>query len=232
MKASKSLMPAIILSMILSACATAQAPKGPIPPTAPLQVAPTTATAAIPGWYMNPPESDSDAIYVVGTSISRDMAMSVQKASLDAETHLANKIAGEISSMTKDYKREVGDEFTQSTEIVSNKLAAEVKIVGGVIAKKQITAEGGGFRTYVLMKYPLGGNNKLLQQYKEATRKPPTNQEKAEDELDQRVRERRPAAEPQAKATVLPVAAAPTVDTSNPFVTVTVTAAADKAEEN
>jgi len=218
MKSNKLLIVSAILgALAVTGCSTMTAP------TAPLQVAPEKVATKIPSWYMNPPESDQDFLYVVGTSISRDLAMSVQKAQLDAETHLASKIAGEVSSMTKDYKRDVGDEFTQSTEIVSNKLAAEVKVIGGVIFKKDIIPEGGGFRTYLVMKYPIGSNNKLLQLY-EAKKSFTGSKDKAEAELDRKVAAKR---EPVARTSTIP-----TVDVTNPFLTVTMTPAADGAEEN
>lgn len=217
MNTYKTLIAAAVLGSLMVGCAST------VPHTAPLQVAPVKVMSNIPDWYINPPESDQDALYVVGTSISRDLAMSVQKAQLDAETHLASKIAGEVSSLTKDYKREVGDEYLQSTEIVTNKLTAEVKVIGGVVAKKEIIPEGGGFRTYVMMKYPIGSNNKLQQLY-DAKKAFTGSKEKAEAELDRKVAEKR---EPHANATVTPV-----VDTSNPFVVVKVTPAADAAEEN
>lgn len=133
--------------------------------TAPLAAPPATVALNIPAWYIQTPDSTTEAVYVSGTAISRDLSMSHHKAKLDAETHLANKIAGEIRTMTKDYKRDVGDQFVQSTEIVSNKIAADVLLVGGIVVNHQIIAEGGGFRTYVLLKFPLGNSNQMLQTY-------------------------------------------------------------------
>ena len=219
MNSYKSLITVAIVAMLAAGCASTQTS-----PNAPLQVAPEKAVSNIPGWYLNPPESTAEEVYVVGTSTSRDLAMSVQKAQLDAETHLANKIAGEINTLTKDYKREVGDEFTQSTEIVSNKIAADVKIIGGITLKKQVTPEGGGFRTYVLIRFPLGSNNRMLQNY-QAKKSFTGSQEKAEAELERKTEARKVG--PQAK-----VSTAPVVDTSNPYLVVTVTPAADQAEEN
>ena len=232
---------AILTAFGTVGCATVE----PISPKAALQIAPEKVTATIPGWYIDPPESTQDALYVVGTALSRDLAMSVQKAQLDAETHLASKIAGEVSSLTKDYKSEANDTFTQSTEIISNKIAAEVKVIGGVIDKKLVVAEGGGFRTYVMMRYPIGSNNRLNQLH-EAAKKPPTQQEQAQEELDMQVAAKRepvavvqPVAAPTVVATnntVVNVAnqksTDPVVDTSNPYLTVTVTPAADASEEN
>jgi len=190
MKFHKMLILYATITLVLSACASAPVPKA----GAPLTVAPTTVTSNTPSWFLEPPEPTAEFVYVVGTAISRDISMSGHKAQLDAETHLANKIGGEINTLTKDYKREVGDEFVQSTEIVANKIATDVKVIGGDIVKKQVTPEGGGFRTYVVLKYPLGTNNQMLQNYlnKKSFK---GSQEAAERELRQRTEERRSATE-------------------------------------
>jgi hypothetical protein len=161
MKSYLTLIYIAMLGALLSACASTPAPKA----GATLSVAPTSVTQGIPSWFIEQPESTAEFVYVVGTAISRDISMSGHKAQLDAETHLANKIAGEINTLTKDFKRDLGDEFVQSTEIVSSKIATDVKVIGGVIVKKQVTPEGGGFRTYVLLKFPLGSNNQMLQNH-------------------------------------------------------------------
>ena len=149
----------------LTGCASNQAVVATPTATAPLAAPPANVAANIPAWFIMQPESTPEAVFVAGSAISRDLSMSGHKAQLDAETHLANKIAGEIRTMTKDYKRDAGDEFVQSTEIVSNKIAADVKIIGGIVVDRRIVAEGGGFRTYVLLKYPLGNSNHMLQNY-------------------------------------------------------------------
>ena len=168
MKNYKHLITAIALSLSFGACTTKSPPVAfapPTPATAPLAAAPATVTPSIPAWYLKLPESTPEAIYLAGTALSRDMAMSNQKAQLDAETQLANKIAGEINTLTKDYKRDAGDEYVQSSEIVSKKIATDVKVIGGIEVDHQVFAEGGGYRTYILLKFPLGSNNLMLQNY-------------------------------------------------------------------
>lgn len=185
----------LVSGLLLSACATTQTP-----PNTPLQVAPEKAVSNMPDWFVEPPESTTEAVYVVGTSLSRDLSMSVQKATMDAEGHLANKIAGEVSTMAKDYKRDVGDEYTQSTEVIAYKLAADVKVIGGKVTKKLIVPEGGGYRTYVMIMYPLGSANHMLQNY--LAKKSFTGSKAAtEAEFERKVSHKRQ--EPQ--ASVMPV---------------------------
>jgi len=169
MKAWQVQLVLLFATAFVAACASTPPPvverPAPTPGTAPLAIAPALVTPTMPGWYVKQPDSTPEFVYVAGAAISRDMAMSNHKAQLDAETHLANKIAGEINTLTKDYKRDVGDEFVQSTEIVANKIATDVRVIGGVVVDRQIFPEGGGYRTYVLLKFPLGTNNQMLQSY-------------------------------------------------------------------
>jgi hypothetical protein len=162
---------------------------------------------------MNQPESTPEAVWVGGTALSRDMSMSTHKAQLDAETHLANKIAGEINTLTKDYKRDVGDESVQQTEIIANKIATDVKVIGGQVVKRVIYPEGGGFRTYVLLKFPLGSANHLLTSY--------TNKKSfggshaaAAAELEQHKLDRRNRDAADAVVTTVPVVVAPAPTTT------------------
>ena len=232
MNSCKSLISCATIGVLLSACASAPLPKA----GAPLTVAPTSVTSSMPAWFIEQPQSTAETVYVVGTAISRDISMSGHKAQLDAETHLATQIAGEINTLTKDYKRDVGDEFVQSTEVVANKIATDVKVIGGVIVKKQVTPEGGGFRTYVLLKFPLGSNNPMLQNYiNKKTFK--GSQDAAERELRQRTEERRPAAE--APISSLPATVSPVADNSGIVIRETRATStsgplglADKEEEN
>ena len=157
--------------------------------TAPLQVAPSKVSNAIPGWFIDPPASTSEEIYAVGTALSRDLSMSVIKATLDADTQMAHKIAGEVNNLTKDYKQEVGDDFSQSTQSVSNKTATNVKVIGAIPVKKVILPEGGGFRTYVLIRFPLGSNNQMLQNHN-SKQSFKGSQEQAEQELERKTTER------------------------------------------
>jgi hypothetical protein len=221
----QTLLALVVPALFLTACATAQTSRPPVgiaEQTRALAAAPTPAPAAIPvaytatqgvvstipEWYMNQPESTTEVIYVGGTAFSRDMSMSTHKAQLDAETHLANKIAGEINTLTKDYKRDLGDEFVQQSEIVANKIATDVKVIGGHVAKRVILSEGNGFRTYVLVKFPLGSANTLLTNFiNKNTHK--AAKAAAEAELEQHKLDRRNRDEADAAVTPTPVLVAP-----------------------
>jgi hypothetical protein len=196
MNNSKSLVGIAVITALLVGCGSnpvkhveAQTyvapPLPPITAVAPLVAPPVVASNGIPTWYLNPPESTASDIYTVGTAISRDMAMSGHKAQLDAESQLAIKVKGEVNTLTKDYKRDAGTEYVQSTESVTNKSATNTKIIGEVVVNRQVTPEGGGFRTYVLLKFPIGGSNQLLQTY-ENKKAFKNSRQYIEEELDKK----------------------------------------------
>jgi len=130
--------------MIISGCSSS--PKAPES----VMAAPKTVMSNVPDWYITPPPSPAGYVLAAGTGISRDLSMSVAKARLDAEIKIAQHVNAEVSTMMKDYRRDSGDNFSQVTEIVTNKLAARVK-VNAKVEKSVVIEEGGGFRSYVLL---------------------------------------------------------------------------------
>jgi hypothetical protein len=146
------------LSLALVGCGST-----PVKPAVPLAAAPSDTVSNVPDWFLKPTASTEDTVYVAGTAMSRDLGMVVHKAEMDAETHLASKIAGEISTMTKSYKRDNGDTVDESTEVVANKIAAEVKLAGASVVERKLFAEGGGYRAYVLVKFSVANYNRMLQ---------------------------------------------------------------------
>lgn len=139
-----------VAALALSACASAPAP-------APKVVEPNFTSNAvagkIPAWFLKQPESTASAIYVVGTAKSADLSMVEHKAVIDAQSKLAYKLAGEVDSMAKDYKREAGEEFSQTTEQATRRTATGVKVAGYTVVDRVLYPEGSGFRTYILLKY-------------------------------------------------------------------------------
>jgi hypothetical protein len=143
MKRSITALVAMTL-MVIAGCSSA--PKAPEP----VMAAPKTVMSNVPDWYITPPPAPAGYVYAAGTAISRDLSMSKAKAQLDAEIQLAHRIAAEVSTMMKDYRRDAGDDFAQVTEMVTNKTAARVKMAAKP-DRTIIIVEGGGFRTYVLL---------------------------------------------------------------------------------
>lgn len=134
------------------------------PASASMHIAPAVAIQQTPVWFLKPPATTAAEIYVAGTGLSKDLSMSKQKALMDAQTKLADRLAGEISVLTKDYKAEQGENFVQNTEVMARKMAADVKLAGYTVVDASLWSEGGGYRTYILVKYPLSAQVQRMTQ--------------------------------------------------------------------
>jgi hypothetical protein len=118
-----------------------------------------------PDWADNPP-NDSNHLYSTATATSRKMQLAIQKATTQARAELARKFEAMIANLTKSFEEELGvddasellQQFTTATKIVTNQTLS-----GSEIDKKEIQADKGIYRAYVLMKIPIGkANRKLL----------------------------------------------------------------------
>ena len=135
------------------------------PASASMYIAPAVAIQSTPTWFLKPPATTASEIFVAGTGLSKDLSMSKQKALMDAQTKLADRLAGEISVLTKDYKAEQGENFVQNTEIMARKIAADVRLAGYTVVDGTLWSEGGGYRTYILVKYPLSAQQQRMVQH-------------------------------------------------------------------
>src|SRR4030065_2211038 len=90
---------------------------------APVSVESTIANA--PDWYMTAIESNKESIYVVGTGVTQDLGLSMEKAMLDAQAHVADRIAADIDSFNKSYKHDMGpkNDVLENTEQIVRTLA-------------------------------------------------------------------------------------------------------------
>lgn len=149
---SKTLAAMAVATLFVTACASTPAPA---PKVAEPNFTSNAVAGKIPAWYIKQPESTATTIYVVGTAKSADLSMVEHKAVIDAQSKLAYKLAGEVDSMAKDYKREAGEEFSQTTEQATRRTATSVKVAGYTIVDRVLYPEGSGFRTYILLKYPV-----------------------------------------------------------------------------
>jgi hypothetical protein len=149
---SKTLAAMAVATLFVTACASTPAPA---PKVAEPNFTSNAVVSKIPAWFLKQPESTATTIYVVGTSKSADLSMVEHKAVIDAQSKLAYKLAGEVDSMAKDYKREAGEEFSQTTEQATRRTATGVKVAGYTIVDRVLYPEGNGFRSYILLKYPV-----------------------------------------------------------------------------
>ncbi len=131
----------------------------------------------IPKWFSNPP-SDPNFIFTRGTATSRDMQLAQDKAGDAARMEMAKTIETKFEGLSKRFQEEVGtgedaqylDMFTQATKAVVSQV-----LIGVTIDKSESRNEQGLFRSYVLLKMPVGASsqallNKLKQQERLYTR--------------------------------------------------------------
>lgn len=148
-----------------------------------------------PSWYIQPPETTREVVFVTGTSTSNNMSMSRNKAILDAQAQLADQLNALVSGMTKQYMRDAGVNTTstvEDTEVLTRKLVAEANVAGYRVEKIEVYPEGRYFRTYVMLAYPIGATNTIRSQQEQAQmlRALPEQKAKAFDELDALIQER------------------------------------------
>jgi hypothetical protein len=117
----------------------------------------------IPSWFVQPPESTPQSIFSAGEATGPNLGMTMHKAMLDADAKLAFQMKSKIKSMSKSFKTDNGKYGAESSELLIRKLTS-VTVVGHQQVDSQITQEGRVYRVFVLMRYPMGEANRLLQE--------------------------------------------------------------------
>lgn len=191
-------------SVILAACNSApkrvEAP--PIPSPTPAVTKDVTVpvqgkvdappTLDIPAWYIKAPASTDDYVFVTGTAVSSDLAMSRSKALLDAQVQLADKINGMINALTKQTRKDdsgqVGIDRTSQTV---KKLIIDTAITGYHLEDSRVMSENRNYRTFVLVRYPLGDANRLLKDKLQRERQDKDDVDNALDELEREIKSRK-----------------------------------------
>jgi hypothetical protein len=154
-------------------------------------------TIDIPSWYIKAPASTDDYVYLTGTAISSDLSMSRSKALLDAQMQLADKINGVINALTKQNKRDDGGNVsTDRTVQTIKKVIVETAITGYHLEDSKVMSENRGYRTFVLVRYPIGDANRLLKDKLQRERNDVDSDTAADRELEQEMDNRRKKAAP------------------------------------
>jgi len=125
----------------------------------------TQSIAKAPAWFLQPPV-DANALYAAATESSPDMQMSMDAAMLSAKRALAGYLGDRISSKMTDFAAQTGSgsDVTVIKEIerVTKSVSADVNVAGHVREKSEVLQEGRNYRTFVLLRYPVGENNRVL----------------------------------------------------------------------
>ena len=122
----------------------------------------TSVEVIAPEWMDNPPKSTSTDLYATGTSTSTNYGSSRQKAMLDAQMHLGDKLNGEINALVQQYRNDIGESYIETTTTNIKKLIAETDLTGFNVEKISTIKIDGKFQTFVLLHYPMGETNELL----------------------------------------------------------------------
>lgn len=144
----------------------------------------------VPSWYVQPPETTPQSIFSAGEATGPNLGMTMHKAMLDADAKLAFQMKSKIKSMSKSFKTDNGKYGAESSELLIRKLTS-VTVIGHQQVDSQITQEGRQFRVFVLMRYPMGEANRLLQESMAASmsEQTQTRSKSAMEELNQGLKE-------------------------------------------
>ena len=221
MKHSK-LVAALAVAMLATACSTVTKtaetkPAAAIPSPTPVVVKDQTVAAQgkvensasidIPAWYIKAPASTEDYVFITGTAISSDLAMSRTKAMLDSQVQLAEKINGIINAMVKQSKQDNGGTVgTDRTTLTVKKIVTDTAITGMHLEDSKVMTENRGYRTFVLVRYPMGDANRMLKDKMQQERLEREGNDSSEHELDREIELRRkPVVKRQESTTRPPV---------------------------
>jgi hypothetical protein len=115
---------------------------------------------AIPEWYVDMPIGTDLIMYARGTAISNDLQFSEDKAINSALLAVARKLQNNLTSKNKQMIKEAGlnEDLTLKTNIErASTLVIKNVVVSGykVVKTKMAPRANGGYRTYVLVEYPV-----------------------------------------------------------------------------
>lgn len=165
----------------------------------------------IPNWYVKPPSASENYVWTTGTGFSNDLAMSRKKAMLDSQVQLADKINGVISAMVRQSMRDdQGNNTVDRSSSFVKKVIIETAITGHMLEDSRVVSENRGYRTFVLVRYPLGDSNRILKEKLNLDRRDNQNFDVNEEELERELQNRR---KPQPQSQIqrsAPVSRAPT----------------------
>ena len=116
-----------------------------------------STSSVIPDWFKELPE-DEKMIYSSGTAIAPDLQLSVDIATMNAKTVLADRINGKLDSMTKQFIAKTGttdldSQVLNELERVSKNVIASVDVAGYKVKEMDVFPSGTQYRAFVLLEY-------------------------------------------------------------------------------
>ena len=133
----------------------------------------------VPKWYMNDfsekkecdtptfgKDKDKQCIFGVGTAVSPDLSLAIEKAMMLAKAEMADIIKGEMNKSSKQFITELGKQHNKTTvsEVESTivNLIKNTPVRGYEIFKQDVTlTKNGYYRVWIGLRLPLGEYNKM-----------------------------------------------------------------------
>lgn len=125
----------------------------------------TQSITKVPAWFSQPPV-DANALYIAATHSASDLQLAMDTASHFARTDMAKYLGDRVSSKIKEFASQSGsaNDVAVVREItrISQGVVEDVTVAGHVREKAEVMQEGSNFRVFVLLRYPLGENNRVI----------------------------------------------------------------------
>jgi uncharacterized protein YceK len=169
----KTLLTLSVLAVLSGCSSTKLTPNAPIPSPTPAvtkdQTVPAQGRAEapltidLPSWYVKAPASTEEYVFVTGTAVSSDLSMSRAKAMLDAQHQLADKINGVVDSVFRQSRKDSAGTVTNDySSLMIRKTITDTALTGHHLEDSRVISENRAYRTFVLIRYPMGDTNRLL----------------------------------------------------------------------
>ena len=133
----------------------------------------------VPSWYMNDystkkecgttrfgKNKSKECIFGVGTSVSPDLELAIEKAMLISKAEVADKVKGEMNKKAKIFTTELGKNVQKTVvtdvETTLVNIIKNTPVRGYEVWKQEVTlTQNGYYRAWIGIKLPMGEYNKM-----------------------------------------------------------------------
>jgi len=133
----------------------------------------------VPSWYMNDystkkecgttrfgKNKSKECIFGVGTSVSPDLELAIEKAMLISKAEVADKVKGEMNKKAKIFTTELGKNLQKTVvtdvETTLVNIIKNTPVRGYEVWKQEVTlTKNGYYRAWIGIKLPMGEYNKM-----------------------------------------------------------------------
>ena len=133
----------------------------------------------VPSWYMNDysekkecgttrfgKNKSKECIFGVGTSVSPDLELAIEKGMLIAKAEVADKVKGEMNKKAKIFTTELGKNVQKTVvtdvETTLVNIIKNTPVRGYEVWKQEVTlTQNGYYRAWIGIKLPMGEYNKM-----------------------------------------------------------------------